>query len=94
LKKKSSAIHLPRKQSHSSFNTGLESVDANYDVIMKADADLILNIWKLSSIFNQMLSIGMAGGLLYRKNGEWILENLTDKDHIRALKKPKKHSNK
>jgi hypothetical protein len=28
--------------------------------------------------------------LLYRKNGEWILENLTDKDHIRgALKAPK-----
>jgi hypothetical protein len=21
---------------------------------------------------------------LYRKNGEWILENLTDKDHIRG----------
>jgi hypothetical protein len=27
--------------------------------------------------------------LLYRKNGEWILENLTDKDHIRGLKAPK-----
>jgi hypothetical protein len=33
--------HTFGKQSHSSFNTGLESVDANYDVIMKADADLI-----------------------------------------------------
>jgi hypothetical protein len=29
--------------------------------------------------------------LLYRKNGEWILENLTDKDHIRgALKHTEK----
>jgi hypothetical protein len=27
--------------------------------------------------------------LLYRKNGEWILENLTDKDHIRGALKAK-----
>jgi hypothetical protein len=27
----------------------------------------------------------MAGGFAYiEKNGEWILENLTDKDHIRG----------
>jgi hypothetical protein len=25
--------------------------------------------------------------LLYRKNGDWILENLTDKDHIRGALK-------
>jgi hypothetical protein len=30
----------------------------------------------------------MAGGFLYRKNGDWILENLTDKDHIRGALKP------
>jgi hypothetical protein len=34
----------------------------------------------------------MAGGFAYiEKNGEWILENLTDKDHIRgALKRTAK----
>jgi hypothetical protein len=41
VEKKIKCHTFARKQSHSSFNTGLESVDANYDVIMKADADLI-----------------------------------------------------
>jgi hypothetical protein len=41
VEKKIKRHTFARKQSHSSFNTGLESVDANYDVIMKADADLI-----------------------------------------------------
>jgi hypothetical protein len=59
VEKKIKRHTFARKQSHSSFNTGLESVDANYDVIMKADADLIfLNYLKLStSIFNQMFAL-------------------------------------
>ena len=38
--------------------------------------------------------IGMVGGFCYvEKNGEWILENLTDKDHIRgALKAYRKET--
>jgi hypothetical protein len=28
---------------------------------------------------------GMGGFGCIEKNGEWILENLTDKDHIRVL---------
>ena len=42
-------------------------------------------------------TIGMVGGFCYvEKNGNWVLENLTDKDHIRgALKRiEKQHTNK
>jgi hypothetical protein len=35
----------------------------------------------------------MVGGFVTSKNGEWILENLTDKDHIRgALKAYRKET--
>ena len=55
---------------------------------MKLDADLILpdNYFEtILSIFQSDYSIGMAGGFAYiEKNHDWILENLTDKDHIRG----------
>lgn len=97
VEKKSSAIHLPGSKVIQAFNTGLESVDANYDVIMKADADLIFPLNYLETInkhFQSDARIGMAGGFCYiEKNGEWILENLTDKDHIRgALKAYRKET--
>ena len=97
VEKKSSAIHLPGSKVIQAFNTGLESVDANYDVIMKADADLIFPLNYLETInkhFQSDVRIGMTGGFCYiEKNGEWILENLTDKDHIRgALKAYRKET--
>ena len=97
VEKKSSAIHLPGSKVIQAFNTGLESVDANYDVIMKADADLIFPLNYLETInkhFQSDVHIGMTGGFCYiEKNGEWILENLTDKDHIRgALKAYRKET--
>ncbi|MFV8355268.1 glycosyltransferase [Flavobacterium sp. XS1P32] len=97
VEKKSSAIHLPGSKVIQAFNTGLESVDANYDIIMKADADLIFPLNYLETInkhFQSDVRIGMAGGFCYiEKNGEWILENLTDKDHIRgALKAYRKET--
>jgi len=97
VEKSSSAIHLPGSKVIQAFNTGLESVDTNYDIIMKADADLIFPINYFETInkhFQSDAHIGMAGGFCYiEKNGEWILENLTDKDHIRgALKAYRKET--
>ncbi|MFV8352419.1 glycosyltransferase [Flavobacterium sp. XS2P14] len=97
VEKKSSAIHLPGSKVIQAFNAGLESVNANYDVIMKADADLIFPLNYLETInkhFQSDARIGMAGGFCYiEKNGEWILENLTDQDHIRgALKAYRKET--
>ena len=88
VNKTSEAIHLPGSKVIQAFNKGLETIDDNYDFIVKADADLIFPPNYFETISNHFQSdnqIGMAGGFCYiEKNGEWILENLTDKDHIRG----------
>jgi glycosyltransferase involved in cell wall biosynthesis len=88
VNKTSEAIHLPGSKVIQAFNKGLETIDDNYDFIVKADADLIFppNYFEtISNYFEYDDRIGMAGGFCYiEKNDEWILENLTDKDHIRG----------
>lgn len=88
VNKTSSAIHLPGSKVIQAFHKGYETLDENYDVIVKLDADLILpnNYFEtILNIFEKDATVGMAGGFAYiEKNGEWILENLTDKDHIRG----------
>ncbi len=88
IEKKSDAIHLPGSKVIQAFQKGFEQLDGNYDFIVKLDADLILpqNYFEtIIRIFQSDPKIGMAGGFAYiEKNGGWILENLTDKDHIRG----------
>lgn len=97
VNKTSDAIHLPGSKVIQAFQKGLETLDENYDFIVKADADLIFPSNYFETIIKHFESddrIGMAGGFCYiEKNGEWILENLTDKDHIRgALKAYRKET--
>ncbi|MBK8601045.1 MAG: glycosyltransferase family 2 protein [Flavobacterium sp.] len=84
----SDAIHLPGSKVIQAFQKGFDTVDDNYDVILKLDADLILPTHYFETIISHFTSddsIGMVGGFAYiEKNNEWILENLTDKDHIRG----------
>lgn len=88
VNKTSSVIHLPGSKVIQAFHKGFETLDQEYDVIVKLDADLILpnNYFEtILNIFEKDATIGMAGGFAYiEKKGEWILENLTDKDHIRG----------
>jgi len=88
VQKTSEAIHLPGSKVIQAFHKGYETLDGNYDIIVKLDADLILpkNYFEtIITIFKSDPKIGMAGGFAYiEKNGDWILENLTDKDHIRG----------
>jgi len=88
VNKTSDAIHLPGSKVIQAFQKGFETLDGNYDFIVKADADLIFpkNYFEtIISLFNSDEQIGMAGGFAYiEKNGAWQLENLTDKDHIRG----------
>ncbi|MBF8150325.1 glycosyltransferase family 2 protein [Winogradskyella sp. F6397] len=91
----SSNQHLPGSKIIQAFNKGLESLDDNYDIICKFDADLIFPehyLETLASHFNTNKQLGMASGFCYiEKNNTWILENLTNKDHIRgALKSYRK----
>ncbi|TRX24966.1 glycosyltransferase family 2 protein [Flavobacterium franklandianum] len=97
VNKTSEAIHLPGSKVIQAFQKGLETLDNDYDIIVKLDADLIFPPNYFETIINHFQTdskIGMAGGFCYiEKNGYWVLENLTDKDHIRgALKAYRKET--
>ena len=91
VNKTSDAIHLPGSKVIQAIQKGLESIDEDYDLIVKVEADLIFPANYFETIirhFKSDTTIGMVGGFCYiEKNGEWILENLTDKDHIRGALK-------
>lgn len=90
INKHSEKIHLPGSKVVEAFNFGFQQISPalDYDIIVKLDADLILpdNYFEtIINVFAQDKGTGMAGGFAYiEKNGKWILENLTDKDHIRG----------
>ncbi|WP_100610675.1 glycosyltransferase family 2 protein [Confluentibacter lentus] len=95
INSKSTNEHLPGTKIINAFYKGYAVLDTNYDVICKFDADLIFPnnyLEQLSMHFRKNDKLGMAAGFCYiEKNGNWILENLTRKDHIRgALKAYKK----
>ena len=80
--------HFPGSKVIRALQKGFETLDDNFDIIIKLDADLILPndyFEKIVQTFQSNPRIGMVGGFAYiKKSGEWILENLTDKDHIRG----------
>ena len=97
VNKTSENIHLPGSKVIQAFQKGFETLDDNYDLIVKLDADLIFPANYFETVIKHFQSddhIGMAGGFCYiEKNGDWVLENLTDKDHIRgALKAYRKET--
>ena len=87
----SSDRHLPGSKIINAFNKGLNRLDNTYDIICKFDADLIFpkNYLEVIAIhFQKNDKLGMAAGFCYiEKNDQWILENLTNKDHIRGALK-------
>jgi len=91
VNKTSETIHLPGSKVIQAFQKGFETLDENYDFIVKLDADLIFPPNYFETIIKHFQSdakIGMVGGFCYiEKNGQWVLENLTDKDHIRGALK-------
>lgn len=88
---KSSNEHLPGSKIIKAFYKGFETLDDNYDVICKFDADLIFPkdyLEQLAFHFNNDNKLGMVSGFCYiEKNDHWVLENLTRKDHIRGALK-------
>lgn len=92
---KSSTKHEPGSKVINAFQKGFLSIHTGYDIICKFDADLIFPqnyLEKLSTHYTKNPKIGMAGGFCYiKKESQWQLENLTNKDHIRgALKSYRK----
>lgn len=87
----SSDKHIPGSKIINAFNRGLELIDEDYDIICKFDADLIFPNHYLEAIsnhFEENKKLGMASGFCYiEKNKKWVLENLTNNDHIRGALK-------
>lgn len=87
----SEAIHLPGSKVINAFSKGLETLDEEYDFLCKFDADLIFPsnyLENIKQVFEVNPTCGMTGGFCYiNKNNSWVLENLTNKDHIRGALK-------
>ncbi|SFG10630.1 Glycosyl transferase family 2 [Salegentibacter agarivorans] len=91
IKNFSKGKHLPGSKVVKAFNLGFKTLDEDFDIVCKFDADLIFPknyLEKISLHFKENSKIGMVGGFCeIQKNGDWILENLTGKDHIRGALK-------
>jgi len=91
VENRSSDAHLPGSKIINAFYKGYETLDDNYDVICKYDADLIFPINYLETLASHYTSderLGMIAGHCYiKKDGNWKLESLTGKDHIRGALK-------
>lgn len=88
VQKKSETKHLPGSKVIQAFQKGLEIADDDYDIIVKVDADLVFPTNYFETVikhFQTDETTGMVGGFAYiEKNDQWVLENLTDEDHIRG----------
>ena len=84
----SSEAHLPGGKIINAFYKGYESLDSEYDIICKYDADVIFPknyLETLARHYQKNPRLGLAAGHCYvEKNGNWVLENLTSKEHIRG----------
>lgn len=84
----SSENHLPGTKVINAFYKGFESLDNDFDIICKFDADIILPddyIEGIKRLFENNSTVGIAGGLAYiKKNGVWTYENIANKNHVRG----------
>ena len=91
VENKSSNQHLPGSKIINAFYKGYENLKQDYDVICKFDADLIFPTNYLETLAKEFKSnskLGMVAGFCdIQINGDWQLENLTNKDHIRGALK-------
>ncbi len=89
VNKKSNAVHMPGSKVIQAFQAGYETVDEEYDIIVKLDADLILPSDYFETIVNAFKAddkVGMAGGFAYiEKNGTGYLKTLPIKTIFAVL---------
>ncbi len=88
IKISSSLDHIPGSKIINAFNAGLETLDNDFDVICKFDADIILPddyLERIIHLFNSDKKIGIAGGLAFiKKKDKWVYETIASKDHVRG----------
>ena len=71
------------------FYVGYNSLsEHDYDFLVKLDADLEISadyFEKIAQIFEENPKVGIAGGtILLEKNGQWVYENFSDRDHVKG----------
>lgn len=81
--------HMPGSKVINAFNKGMEVLDANFDFIVKLDADIVLPkhyFQSIATIFSQSPKVGIAGGFAYELDdqGNWHLNHPMDKNHVRG----------
>jgi cellulose synthase/poly-beta-1,6-N-acetylglucosamine synthase-like glycosyltransferase len=88
LKTSSSDNHIPGQKVIKAFYKGYDSLNKNYDIICKFDADIILPnnyLERIASIFELDEKVGVAGGLAYiKKDNDWVFESISSKNHVRG----------
>jgi len=84
----SSKDHIPGSKVINAFYKGFETLDDDFDIICKFDADIILPknyLEAVVSLFQSDEKVGIAGGLAYiEKNGQWVYETIASKNHVRG----------
>lgn len=87
--------HEPGAKIVRAFQYGLAQVDFSFDILCKFDADLIFPknyLSEMNQAYSKNPKLGMFGGFCsIPQDNRWVIENLTNPDHIRgALKSYRK----
>ncbi len=85
----SSTMHMPGSKVINAFKKGLETLDDQYDFIVKLDADIILpeNYFeKIAYVIKGNPKVGIAGGFAHEQDaqGNWKLNHPMNNDHVRG----------
>lgn len=83
------SLHQPGSKVVHAFKKGLETQDLNsFGIICKFDSDVIFPenyLEKVEETFRNNPKYGLVGGLLYiEKNGSWVYEGNSNKNHVRG----------
>jgi len=93
IKNQSSAENIPGSKVINAFNKGLSLINIDeFDVICKYDSDLIFPANYLEMICYRFRESGIKTGMVAGhctiiKNGQWVIENQNNPDHIRGALK-------
>ncbi len=84
-------IHAGGAKVVRAFFRGYDSINVDYEVVVKMDADLIMPpdyFEKIMDMFAADPKVGIAGGIHQVLNkGKWVFENMADKDHVHGAYK-------
>jgi glycosyltransferase involved in cell wall biosynthesis len=88
IQNEKSESHLPGSKVVRAFNSGYKSLDKEFDLVCKFDADLIFPenyLERVIQVFEADIRVGIAGGICIIKGADgWVPELVSDQDHVRG----------